>query len=123
VLAVGHTRSLKITTMLVKQEYKVDLISLKNARDQEGLLKAIHEKHAMEFGMFIADKFPVVKNEENSFKGDIPEMCLNREHQFTDHYERQLIILTEQEATFLKQQIRRSNLPLEIIPELLKLLS
>jgi hypothetical protein len=97
VLAVGHTCSLKITTMLVKQEYKVDLINLKNAKDKEGLLKAVHETFAKEFGMFIAEKFPIAKNDEKSFHGELPEMCLNREHQYVDHYEQRLIIIPEEQ--------------------------
>src|SRR5258705_13255992 len=109
--------------MLVKQEFKVDLVDLKNAAFPEKVLEAIQDRRAEELGTTLVKLFPYKKNEEASYHGTLPEMVLNREHQFVDRYEQRLYILTEEQASELLSLIRRSNLSHDQIQQAKTLLS
>ena len=82
--------------MLVTSQFKVDLFQMKHTKDPEGLLQAVKDKYAREFGKYLIEQFPFEK--VRGFEGELPEMSLNKEHEFTDTYERVLVVSTVQDA-------------------------
>lgn len=85
--------------MVVICQFKADLFTLKHARDPEGYLQALKDQYAREFGMKIIEKFPFEKIEGSYFKGELPAMSLNRDHEYIDLYESRLIVLSEKELS------------------------
>lgn len=109
--------------MTFTTQFKVDLVDMKNAKFPEEVLDSIKDRRAEDLGVAIVKQFPFLKDEERSWNGELPESVLNREHQYVDVYEQRLVILTEAEATEIKQWIKRSNLSHLKIQELINLLS
>lgn len=89
--------------MLIKSEFKVDLFQLKHARTPDALLAAIVDESACKLGRFIIDKLPYLKNTEKSYNDDLPEMSLNKEHHYNDHYELELLVL---DAGWVRRMIK-----------------
>lgn len=87
--------------MLFEHQFKVDKIILKNANDPERVVDIMREHAAHELGEKIIAALPYRKEE---YEGEVPEMSLNREHQFNDVYKHRLIIITEEE---LLQKIKK----------------
>lgn len=87
--------------MLVKYSFNIDQIVLKHTPDKEGLVAHHLKKHAAEFGIELTKQFPFVKNEELSFAGELPEISMNKDHQFVDRYDLELTVLTPHERNQL----------------------
>lgn len=108
--------------MLIKAQFKIDLIQLKHTPDKEGLLNLHKEQAARELGAEIVKHFPFVKNEEGSYKGDVPEISMNRDHEFTDLYESRFFVMTEDNYYKLRSALiklsevdPRLSLPLQLL--------
>lgn len=96
--------------MLIKSEFKVDLFHMKHTKDPDGLLQAIKDANAAGLGRKIIEAFPYKKDEERSFSGELPEMSLNRDHEFVDVYESRFYVLTEEEWKEIQQKLSDHNL-------------
>jgi hypothetical protein len=92
--------------MLVKSEFTVDRFELREARDPEGLLAAHHAQAAVRLGKHLAERFPHLKDEERSFRGELPHMSANPQHEFKDVYSVSLRVLTEEQFNQIKGVVR-----------------
>lgn len=110
--------------MFIKHQFTVDLFQLKYTKNQEGLLKAMKESYAREFGMRLVEEVGgYVKQEEASFKGVLPEFSANKDHGFTDLYEIRLCVLTSEQRVRLIELIKSVTPSKETYEEIIKLLS
>ena len=91
--------------MIIKSEFKVDLFQMKHTSDSSALLAAITEANSAMFGRRITLQFPYIKDEEQSFSGELPEMSANKDHQYFDLYTRELIIFSKQEWTDIHNEL------------------
>lgn len=87
--------------MLVKHSFNIDQIVLKNTPDKEGLVASHLLMNARAFGVELTKSFPFTKNEELSFVGELPEVSMNKDHQFVDRYDLELTVLTPDERNQL----------------------
>ncbi len=92
--------------MLLIEQFKVDLIQMKHTADPDKLLESHKKTAAIEMGNKLAESFPFKKNDELSFKGHVPEVSMNREHEFTDLYESRIYIMSEEDYKQLYSSIR-----------------
>ena len=91
----------KAGIMEIISTLKVDKIDLKNNNDSEKSLQRYKDEAAMKLGLEIIKKFPYVKNLEQSYDGDLPEMSLNRDHKYIDVYECKLDVTVLNEDKIL----------------------
>lgn len=87
--------------MIVKSEFKVDLFQMKHTSDPAGLLQAIKDANAAALGRRLIELVPYEKDEELSYEGELPEMSLNKDHEFVDHYRSEFMVLTLEEWNWL----------------------
>lgn len=83
--------------MIIKSEFKADLFELKHCAAPEVLLNELKDRAAIDMGRELIKQFPYQKDEENSFKGQLPAMSLNRDHEFVDKYKSEFVVLTMEE--------------------------
>lgn len=81
--------------MLITSQFKVDLFQLKHTNDPASLLEAHKRQAAIELGIEMAKQFPFVKNEELSFKGELPAMSMNRLHEYNYLYESRFVLISK----------------------------
>ena len=96
--------------MLLKHCFNIDQIQLKHSMDREGLQQAILKDQAIQLGLGINKHFPFIKNEELSYSGTLPEVAMNREHQFVDRYDLELCVLTMDERRQLLSLLAHNNI-------------
>lgn len=78
--------------MILKSTFKIDQFQLRETKDKDGLIKAYTRQAAADFGLKIIELFPFVKNEELSNRYPLPALSMNKDHQFVDVYERELVV-------------------------------
>jgi len=83
--------------MIVKSQFKIDRFQLKYSALPGRLLDQTAAATARTMGEDLIKAFPYVKNEEASFHGELPEMSLNKDHQYFDLYESEFVVLTMEE--------------------------
>lgn len=77
--------------MEIVSTFKIDKIDLKNNPNPDKLLQSYKDEAAKKLGMEIIKLFPYDKSND-SYEGELPEMSLNRDHQYMDIYEIKLEI-------------------------------
>jgi hypothetical protein len=77
--------------MRIRSEFKVDLFQMKHARDPEGLLRTIKDVNAATLGRKLVEYFPYERTD--SYTGVLPEMSMNRDHEFNDTYGVELVVM------------------------------
>lgn len=79
--------------MIIKSQFKVDLFQLKNSRDQAGLVQSLKEQAARDLGVKLVELFPFIRNDGESFKGELPHLTINPQHEFNDLYRTEFIAI------------------------------
>lgn len=92
--------------MIIKSQFKVDLFQLKHSRDPVGLIRAVNEQAARDLGVKLAEMFPFIKYDELSFKGELPHLSLNPQHEFNDLYKQELVVLTMGQWELLRKLVK-----------------
>lgn len=88
--------------MLLQSEFKADLFQLKHSRDANALLDSLKVEAAQALGLELVKQFPFEKVQ--AFEGVLPEMSLNKEHEFTDTYSIELVVL---DAKVIRKHIQQ----------------
>jgi hypothetical protein len=96
--------------MLIKSEFKVDLFQLKHAREPEVLLQSIKDTNAAALGRKLIEMFPYEKT--SAYEGPLPEMSLNRDHEFTDTWGVELVVV---KADLVRDLIKQVELLKQIL--------
>lgn len=96
--------------MIIKSEFKADLFQLKHTAAPEVLLNELKDRAAIELGRELIRRFPYLKDEENSYKGEVPAISLNKDHEFVDRYSTRFIVLNEEQWTKLESIIGKEKL-------------
>lgn len=100
--------------MLIKSEFKVDLFQMKHTKEPDLLLAAIVDANAAKLGRFLVEKLPYVKNLEKSYDSELPEMSLNKEHHYNDHYELELFVLTREQVNQIRDILSQHRTALDV---------
>lgn len=92
--------------MLVKAEFNIDLVQLKHTSDKDGMLRSYRHQSAKELGFKLAELFPFEKDEDASFKGEVPEVAFTKDHQFVDKYRLNLCVFKDKELDAVIEMLR-----------------
>lgn len=80
---------------LLKQQFKIDLFNLKYAKDPEAIRESHKNHNARELGMKLIEQFPYTIVEK--FEGELPHAVMTRDHQFTETWGVELVVLTREQ--------------------------
>lgn len=87
--------------MLFQSHIAIDQFTLKHSKGKESEILHHHfKKSASELGQKIVSYYPFKKDDEGSYKGELPALALNRDHPFVDRYINELVVIDR--ATFAK---------------------
>lgn len=92
--------------MLITSEFKIDLFQLKHTRDATALLDSLKVEAAQALGLEMVKKFPYERI--SAYEGELPEMSLNKDHEFVDRYAVELVVLTTTQWQELVEMIAMS---------------
>jgi len=95
--------------MLLISEFKADLFQLKHSRDADALLDSLKIEAALVLGLELVKLFPYEKVQ--AFEGVLPEMSLNKDHEFTDTWKCEVVVITREQWGNILRRIAHSSPP------------